>query len=192
MMYCMYIIIFCTLSHTYTRVGTPTKEGKVSDSVVERSRWWGATDWWPNDSVRRRRFWLIGVQLPLRDDPRDNNITGYFIFTTACIDPEGDKTIPSHGCKMLREMQRRVKIIDHGMQIYMFRMGLASIYHSVNGNRLYLCGFIFSFPINRRQVVWQVQCSSWWKSEIRFFGKIYVTAWRGFHQYYIIRTMREF
>lgn len=109
MMYCMYIIIFCTLSHTYTRAGTPTKEGKVSDSVVERSRWWGATDWWPNDSVRRRRFWLIGVQLPLRDDPRDNNITGYFIFTTACIDPEGDKTIPGHGCKVLREGQKRVK-----------------------------------------------------------------------------------
>lgn len=39
MMYCMYIIIFCTLSHTNTCVGTPTQEGKMSDSVVEQ--WWG-------------------------------------------------------------------------------------------------------------------------------------------------------
>jgi len=73
--------------------------------------------------------------------------------------------------KVLREGQKRAKIIDHGMWIYMFRKGLASICHSDTGNGLYLCGFIFSFPINRRRVVWQVQCPSWWESEIRFFWK---------------------
>jgi len=41
MMYCIYIIKFCTLSHTYICAGTPTQERKVSDNMVERSRWWG-------------------------------------------------------------------------------------------------------------------------------------------------------
>jgi len=91
-MYCIYNVyynILYSLTHTHLRRDTYTGR----ESEWQRGRTVavvGTTDWWPNDSVGRRRFWLMRVQLPLRDDPRDNNITRYFIFTTACIDPEGD------------------------------------------------------------------------------------------------------